>query len=90
MKSHPRLQTFSETRQNPGLDGEQNSTNCPLCSNHFNMDSNCHDGCPLSNGCSLVRCPNCGYEFPDPNRSRLASLLQRWFGKKNQAVGERP
>ena len=89
MKSHPRLQTFSGMKHDSARAGKQNTT-CPLCGNRFDMTSNCHDGCPLSNGCSLVRCPNCSYEFPDPSRSRLASLLQRWFGNKNQAAGERP
>ena len=89
MKSHPRLQTFSGTRIDT-VDSSGQSSTCPLCSNRFDMTSNCHDGCPLSNGCSLVRCPNCGYEFPDPGRSRLASLLQRWFGNKKQTAGESP
>ncbi|MBS3817805.1 MAG: hypothetical protein KGY76_09620 [Candidatus Thermoplasmatota archaeon] len=37
---------------------------CPLCGNEFDQEgvSACR-GCPLSGGCNLVRCSNCGYEF---------------------------
>jgi len=74
-------QTTAQTMEPAQTTGAA-ATSCPLCSANFDMVSNCHDGCPMSNGCSLVRCPHCGFEFPDPGRSRLASLLTRWFGPK--------
>ncbi len=78
-------QTTAQTT-NPMAAEAPTSTSCPLCSATFDMVSNCHDGCPMSNGCSLVRCPQCSFEFPDPARSRLASLLTRWFGPKRTAA----
>ncbi len=76
-------------QENSSVSAAAEATSCPLCSATFDMVSNCHDGCPMSNGCSLVRCPQCGFEFPDPARSRLASLLNRWFGaKRTHAEGE--
>lgn len=76
--NNPRLATL--TQPAPARDADE--TSCPLCSKTFRMVDNCHDGCPMSNGCSLVRCPNCRFEFPDPNRSWLASRLKKWFGPK--------
>jgi len=50
---------------------------CPLCATAFDGMHSCRAQCPLASTCSLVRCPHCGYEFPDPGRSRLVQLLDR-------------
>ncbi len=36
--------------------------------------------CPINQGCSLVRCPRCGFEGIDPSRSTLVRLFSRWGG----------
>lgn len=55
---------------------------CPLCGGAVDLKANCHAGCPMSKGCSLVRCAHCRYEFPDPTRSTAVRLLERLFGRK--------
>jgi Fe2+ transport system protein FeoA len=32
----------------------------------------------MNQGCSLVRCPRCGFEGIDPSRSKLVRLFSRW------------
>jgi len=57
---------------------------CPLCQHEIPADqASCRAGCPLAHGCSLVRCPNCGYEMP--GESKLVSLIRRWMGKGDPA-----
>lgn len=39
---------------------------CGLCGNEFDETSgkaSC-PSCPVSRGCNLLKCPNCGYEMP--------------------------
>lgn len=59
---------------------------CPLCGYGFEPDEMVEGGCrtcPIKgSGCGLVRCPACGYEWPDERRSRLVGLLGRLFGGK--------
>ncbi|UCG75669.1 MAG: ferrous iron transport protein A [Gemmatimonadota bacterium] len=53
---------------------------CPMCGYEFDReDTLCGHGCPLGSLCNLVRCSNCGYEFPDAPRRRswLRRLLSR-------------
>ena len=53
---------------------------CPMCGFEFDRDDTlCGHGCPLGSLCNLVRCSNCGYEFPDAPRRRswLAKLFSR-------------
>ena len=50
---------------------------CPLCGLSFSQwegQSVCRR-CPLAHGCSLTRCPGCGYEWAE--ESRLVSWFQR-------------
>jgi Fe2+ transport system protein FeoA len=44
----------------------------------------CRDaGCPIAqvNGCSMVCCPNCGYQMPDKQSSVLVGLIERIQGR---------
>lgn len=53
---------------------------CPLCAFSFEKaDMTCAHGCPLGAMCRLLRCPSCGYEFPQAPAavSWLAGLLGR-------------
>jgi len=47
---------------------------CPLCGTDFE-GTNCHTSCPMSNGCAMVRCPRCGYEFVESGK--FADMLRR-------------
>lgn len=58
---------------------------CPLCRNTFS-GTECHASCGMSAGCSMVRCPNCSYEFVE--EGTIANLLRKVFGLK--APGEGP
>jgi Fe2+ transport system protein FeoA len=49
---------------------------CPLCGTDFEGAS-CHSACPMSSGCSMVRCPHCGYEFVESGR--FTGMLRRWL-----------
>lgn len=51
---------------------------CPFCGLGFdreNADASC-EGCPLSKGCKLIRCPNCGYEMAP--ETGLVKLFKSW------------
>jgi hypothetical protein len=48
---------------------------CPLCGRAFDAKG-CRPSCPMSAGCHVVCCPNCGYGFPQEHRG-LAGLIQR-------------
>jgi len=53
---------------------------CPLCAHEFDPQAlNCAGRCPLAavQGCSLICCPNCGYEMVDVDKSKLVYWLRR-------------
>jgi len=51
---------------------------CKLCGHEFNATNMaCHTECPLGSRCSLICCPNCGYQVVDESKSWLAQLLHR-------------
>lgn len=54
---------------------------CPLCGLSFSRaDALCHHGCPLAEMCHLVKCPGCGYEFPErPRGTQSGGRFQRLF-----------
>lgn len=58
---------------------------CPLCSTDF-AGSECHSSCPMSRGCTMVRCPRCGYEFVESGR--FVDMLRRWI-RRAPAVASR-
>ena len=49
---------------------------CPLCATDF-IGAECHSACSMSNGCAMVRCPHCGYEFVESGR--IVDMLRRWI-----------
>ena len=54
--------------------------NCPLCGYEFDETAlTCQAKCPMAavQGCSLVCCPNCGYQMVDERKSALAQFLRR-------------
>jgi Fe2+ transport system protein FeoA len=58
---------------------------CPLCGTDFSGAA-CHSACPMSSGCSMVRCPHCGYEFVESGR--FVDMLLRWIRRAPVAVTE--
>lgn len=49
---------------------------CALCGYAFDsMALACHSSCPLSAGCNIVCCPNCGYQTVDERHSGTVNLL---------------
>lgn len=49
---------------------------CPLCSTDFTGEE-CHSSCPMARGCTMIRCPRCGYEFVESGR--FVDMLRRWI-----------
>ena len=51
---------------------------CPLCQYRFGDRGACH-GCGFTKGCTMIKCPNCGYEYVE--RSRTIEWIQKWIGR---------
>jgi Fe2+ transport system protein FeoA len=57
---------------------------CSLCGYEFEKQhATCATSCMLARYCKLVRCPNCGYEFPEPTRT--LTWFQKLFGHRPAA-----
>jgi rubredoxin len=57
---------------------------CSLCGYEFEEDAaqeSCK-GCPVSRGCNMVKCPNCGYD--EPKEPRLIKALRKLFKGKRK------
>ncbi len=57
---------------------------CQLCGLEFREEEGqaaCM-GCPVSRSCSLIKCPNCGYEVP--KEPGLIKKLKRWKERRNE------
>ena len=66
---------------------------CELCGHGFDPERlACHAECPFGPRCSLICCPNCGFQAVDASRSVLARGLGRlWPGRRGaRAPGTRP
>jgi len=51
---------------------------CGLCGHRFDPSAlACHAECPLGAHCTLICCPNCGYQVVDAGRTFLGRLLAR-------------
>ena len=63
---------------------------CTMCGYQFAQKSGkaACKSCPLSTGCGMVCCPNCGFEIPVEPKwlKKLTDLIR---GKKNAADGKR-
>lgn len=56
---------------------------CPLCGHHYSVSAKSHcAACPLNGGCTMLCCPNCGYQQPDPHKSRLGRWANGWFKRR--------
>jgi DNA-directed RNA polymerase subunit RPC12/RpoP len=52
---------------------------CALCGNRFSHGGLVCGTCPMETGCALVRCPNCGFQFP--RSSHIVDFFRRLFGR---------
>ena len=48
---------------------------CPLCGARFSHGALACASCPLHLGCDVVKCPNCGYQFP--RTSKIVTWARR-------------
>ena len=55
---------------------------CGMCGHAFTREeaAKCKAGCPMAEGCGLVTCPACGYEFPP--ESKLVNFVVSLFKRK--------
>ena len=55
---------------------------CRLCGHVFEASAlACHASCPLGSRCSLICCPNCGYQVVDESKSGVVRVMRRiWPG----------
>lgn len=51
---------------------------CPVCGGNLTEQGTRCGRCPLSGGCNMICCENCGYETVAP-RSATWDLLKRLF-----------
>ncbi len=51
------------------------TVDCPLCGFQFKSDEAACSGCGMMRGCSMLKCPNCNYEFV------AESKIVNWFVK---------
>jgi ferrous iron transport protein A len=57
---------------------------CPLCGFRFDRsDERCHVNCPLAANCSIICCPQCGYQTVDESRS-FVGRMGRWMGRRRR------
>ena len=58
---------------------------CPFCIQEFeNPDNTMCKSCRLNIDCTMIKCPNCGYEFPDLNKGitgKLSLLISKLLKK---------
>lgn len=56
---------------------------CSLCGYRFDpAEAAACQACPLHQGCTLVRCPACGFEMAQVEGSTLARLAARWLDSR--------
>ena len=58
---------------------------CRLCGHMFEATNlACHASCPLGSRCSLICCPNCGYQVVDESKSGLVTTLAKGYTSLNR------
>lgn len=53
---------------------------CPLCGFCFDAAQAACSGCAMIKGCSMIKCPNCHYEFV--TESKIVNWFQKLFRKR--------
>ena len=56
---------------------------CPLCGLEFREEDGkkACQGCLMSKGCDMIKCPNCGYDIPA--EPKIIKVLRAWKEKRN-------
>jgi hypothetical protein len=67
----------------PAVSATANVFACGLCGNRFTHGGLVCGSCPMQTGCELVRCPNCGFQFP--RTSRIAAFFVRLFRRSRRS-----
>lgn len=59
---------------------------CQLCSFEFDAQAMiCHSSCVFNKYCTIICCPNCGFQTADESRSWLAMVAKHLLRPGNQA-----
>lgn len=64
------------------------SFTCPLCGSRFTHGTLVCVSCPLNAGCDIVKCPDCGYQFP--RTSKLVEWARRLARRARGGAGSGP
>ena len=63
---------------------------CPLCGYEYDeTNMACHAACPMSDGCAILCCPNCGYQVVDESKSLVARGLERVWPSRRSPMPRR-
>ncbi len=65
--------------------GEATVFRCALCGARFTHGTLVCSTCPLNVGCEVVKCPECGYQFP--RSSKIVNWLRRIGRRFGRARG---
>jgi hypothetical protein len=71
----PEETPFTPLPAHPAPPPETSLFVCGLCGNQFTHSGLVCGTCPMQTACELVRCPNCGFQFP--RSSRIVDFLRR-------------
>jgi len=63
---------------------------CPMCGHQFEPQQaqQACEACPLSSGCQIICCPNCGYRMPA--EPPTLDTLRRWWRSLSGGRGAAP
>ena len=55
---------------------------CALCGYEYDASQLvCHPSCPLAERCSVICCPNCGYQVVDETQSATVKFVEKVWGR---------
>lgn len=55
---------------------------CALCGYEYDASQLvCHPSCPLAEKCSVICCPNCGYQVVDETQSATVKFVEKVWGR---------
>jgi len=57
---------------------------CPVCGGDLAVQVTSCSACPMSHGCGMLCCENCGYQTVPP-RSAVVERLKALFSRKRHA-----
>lgn len=66
----------------PAHPTEATAFTCDLCGARFMHGGQVCGSCPMTTRCLLVKCPNCGFQFP--RESLVVNLVRRLFARRKR------